>query len=123
MLRTIPIRPAVAAAGDVANSLGRIDPWRARHTESLSWLACPCNRRNAESTGLTGLALAWPGTGPTARHHGKAKWPNGSLCRIRFATTPAKGSKQRSEQEQLAAAGWPWAVARPGLPQIRTWTH
>ena len=20
-------------------------------------------------------------------------------------------------------AGWPWAVARPGLPQIRTWTH
>jgi hypothetical protein len=23
----------------------------------------------------------------------------------------------------IGIAGWPWAVARPGLPQIRTWTH
>jgi hypothetical protein len=22
-----------------------------------------------------------------------------------------------------SGAGWPWAVTRPGLPQIRTWAH
>ena len=25
--------------------------------------------------------------------------------------------------DEPVTAGWPWAVARPGLPQIRTWTH
>jgi len=29
----------------------------------------------------------------------------------------------RSRRHGLRATGWPWAVARPGLPQIRTWTH
>jgi hypothetical protein len=61
-----------------------------------------------------------------------------SLCAgvLKITLAPTKGlrkpSRDRSSdaasigklgKRKLGAAGSPWAVARPGLPQIRTCTH
>jgi len=44
-----------------------------------------------------------------------------------FRTTQCKTARRcicaKSTHHNQAVAGWPWAVARPGLPQIRTCPH
>jgi hypothetical protein len=45
---------------------------------------------------------------------------DGRLIRSRNGDAASIG---RMGNGELAAAGWPWAAIRPGLPQIRTCTH